>query len=754
MPYYYQPLGVNDIRLLTLHPIAKDADSSSSIICTLEHVDLAQGTALNRETQACKGSNHVWPEVLMPHDFRPLFKPWKSRRRRLPLQLPISSQSSAELVESENGVPWRRVWGDYVALSYSWGPEMPKSSIILNGEPFQIRPNLHDALVLLRSCARIRQGFKIWVDSICINQADMAERNQQVSRMRDIYASAWQVVAWLGPARGDSDLAVAALQWIAARNRPFGHTNSFYHEDVHSAWLFGLRIWRSPPLRDRVYQALATFFLRQYWQRLWILQEVAIARADGPIACGNCWLTWDILRTACTFIAQDEMRFGRDIISRLRSDSQTFGRFEAGQDRVPWERHWTSERMWGLVLELTNLQQDQRAIPNNTGATDVIRPLLLGLEAQSELAEDRIYGLLGLKAIMDRAAITPIYGSSLQEIYKNFSLQLLLEGDLNTLQLVSRHGVEIYKHQKATINESSGVAISDLWKISLYITNDHLKTGQGHRTVGTVCAHSLPSWTICMICRPIPTARLRGPYRAGGSRSTPTLVKTVPNNGLLVQGILLDVITSLGASHKDEVDESYPTTPPGGPQLNAYGDLEGARTALSRTMTADTTAQGIVDTANNMEILLNGHMWRGGLQRTYAHGFSFRSILFRNRGLVLSGYTLDQLILPSRGERGQEWNDWKNFLKMERVWKEAISWAVNVAAWRRLLSTKTGRMGLAPAGARLGDSIAILVGCDMPLVLRRQELGGWIVVGACYVHGVMYGEGILDHDKFEEITLY
>lgn len=427
MPYKYQPLGVNDIRVLTLHPIANDADSSSSIICTLEHVDLTQGTDVNRETQACKGSNYVWPEVLTPHDFRPLFKPWSLTGRRLWSQLPALLQSSVELAGNEDEPPWHRTWGDYVALSYYWGPEMPKSSIILNGEPFQIRQNLHDALVLLRSCARIRQGFKLWVDSICINQDDTAERNQQVSRMSDIYASAWQVVTWLGPARGDSDLAMASLQWIAAHNRPFSHTDSFYHESIglDVLLLFGLQISRGPPLRDRVYKALATFFLRQYWQRLWILQEVAIARADAPIACGNCWLTWDILRTACTFIAQDEKRFGRDIISRLRSNPLTFAQFQAGRDRVPWERHWASERMWGLVLELTNLQQDQRVISNNTGATDVTRPLLLGLEAQSELAEDRIYGLLGLKAIADRTAITPIYGSSLQETYKNFSLQLL-----------------------------------------------------------------------------------------------------------------------------------------------------------------------------------------------------------------------------------------------------------------------------------------------------------------------------------------
>lgn len=754
MPYKYQPLGVNDIRLLTLHPIANDADSSSPIICTLEHVDLNQGTDVNRETQACKGSNYVWPEVLTHHDFRPLFRNVSLHGRRLRSQLPTLSQSSVELSGNEDELPWHRTWGDYVALSYTWGSETPKSSIILNGEPFQIRQNLHEALVLLRSCARIRQGFKLWVDSICINQADTAERSQQVSRIREIYASAWQVVTWLGPAHGDSDLAVAALQWIAARNRPLGDTKSFYREAIGFDLppKFWLRIWTPSPLQVPVYRALGTFFLKQYWRRLWILQEVAIARADAPIACGNGWLTWDTLRTACTFIAQDEKRFGHEIIASLRT-IRIGVQFEAGRDRVPWERHWASERMWGLVLELTNLQQDQRVKSNTAGAIDLTRPLLLGLEAQSELAEDRIYGLLGMKAIADRTAITPLYGNSLQETYKTFSLQLLSKGDLNTLQLVSRHCVEIYRDRNAKfIDENLHTTFYDSQGFWLQIKNDDngLKAGQGSRIVGTVCAHSLPSWTICMICRPIPTARLKGPYRAGGSRPSPVLVKTVSNNGLLVQGMLLDVITSLGASHEHEVDKTYPTTPPGGPQLNAYGDLKGARTALSRTITADTTAQGIVATANSMDVLLDSQIWRYNLPRMYTHGFSLQSILSRNRELVLSGYTLEQLILPSPSRRNLYR---KGRLESKGTW-EAISWAVNVTAWRRLLSTKTGRMGLAPVGARLGDSVAILVGCDMPLVLRRQEKGGWIVIGDCYVHGVMYGEGILGHDKFEEITLY
>jgi hypothetical protein len=38
----------------------------------------------------------------------------------------------------------------------------------------------------------------MWIDAICINQADLAERAVQVLHMRAIYHLAERVVAWLG----------------------------------------------------------------------------------------------------------------------------------------------------------------------------------------------------------------------------------------------------------------------------------------------------------------------------------------------------------------------------------------------------------------------------------------------------------------------------------------------------------------------------------------------------------------------------
>jgi len=48
--------------------------------------------------------------------------------------------------------------------------------IYLNDEKISVGLNLFDALIYLRSTQRIREGFKVWIDAIRINQDDIAER--------------------------------------------------------------------------------------------------------------------------------------------------------------------------------------------------------------------------------------------------------------------------------------------------------------------------------------------------------------------------------------------------------------------------------------------------------------------------------------------------------------------------------------------------------------------------------------------------
>ncbi|KAK3360686.1 heterokaryon incompatibility protein-domain-containing protein [Lasiosphaeria hispida] len=83
----------------------------------------------------------------------------------------------------------------YEALSYVWGSQHSNTSIELNGQPFQVTPNLHAALKRLRLFDSQRT---LWVDAVCINQADNAEKAAQVAMMSDIYATTSGALLWLG----------------------------------------------------------------------------------------------------------------------------------------------------------------------------------------------------------------------------------------------------------------------------------------------------------------------------------------------------------------------------------------------------------------------------------------------------------------------------------------------------------------------------------------------------------------------------
>jgi hypothetical protein len=104
----------------------------------------------------------------------------------------------------------------YECLSYSWGADVSDRIVTLNNSLFRISATLHIALEHLRY---VSQKRKIWIDAISINQADIAERNNQVAMMRKIYENAMRVNVWLGPATESSKQAMTFLNMMCAARK-------------------------------------------------------------------------------------------------------------------------------------------------------------------------------------------------------------------------------------------------------------------------------------------------------------------------------------------------------------------------------------------------------------------------------------------------------------------------------------------------------------------------------------------------------
>ncbi|KAK2594589.1 hypothetical protein QQS21_007719 [Conoideocrella luteorostrata] len=72
--------------------------------------------------------------------------------------------------------------------------------------------------------------------------------------------------------------------------------------------------------------------------------------------------------------------------------------------------------------------------------------------------------------------------------------------------------------------------------------------------------------------------------------------------------------------------------------------------------------------------------------------------------------------------------------------------------------TRSGQRGLCPAGARLGDLVAVLLGGQVPYILWETKEDGWIsgqweFVGECYLQGYMDGRAVEERDKEEASPL-
>lgn len=157
----------------------------------------------------------------------------------------------------------------YVAISYAWGSQHGIHKVYVNNHPILIPKNLWRFLRDSRALAGDLKGW-IWVDMLSVNQADFAERGHQVKLMSMIFSMAERVVVWLGPAYRDSDKAMMALARLSGDMTPKQ----------------AARFWASD-----AGHAMGGICRRIYWRRLWIFQELRLAR-DVRIMCGRKMAEW------------------------------------------------------------------------------------------------------------------------------------------------------------------------------------------------------------------------------------------------------------------------------------------------------------------------------------------------------------------------------------------------------------------------------------------------------------------------------
>jgi hypothetical protein len=156
----------------------------------------------------------------------------------------------------------------YEALSYAWGEDRKAYAIICNGKRLYVTKSLFRALCQLR---RNGQTARLWVDALCINQADNAEKSVQVCMMGAIYKGAQHVRVWLGLAEQTDE---AGLELIRRVHDRCGLTRlDDMSKDFSSTQQLGL-----PGPHDPGWRSVFKILHRPYFSRIWIVQEFLLAR--------------------------------------------------------------------------------------------------------------------------------------------------------------------------------------------------------------------------------------------------------------------------------------------------------------------------------------------------------------------------------------------------------------------------------------------------------------------------------------------
>lgn len=252
----------------------------------------------------------------------------------------------------------------FEAVSYTWGGEDgvdDKCKMIYIGPWFDVMTVTYNCDMALRQL-RSKGHRVLWVDSICINQEDTNERSNQVSILRDIFSRASCVLMYLGPSTNQGDDAMKALSTISSLKS--------YEPEVE--------------LTHVESQAIDNLFSRRYFSRIWVIQEIAVARMV-TMYCGDHSLTWTSFNTL----------------------------------RIP-NQHFSTIPKW--LLEYSQLEMGVTARPK-----DLLALLDATYNCSSTDPRDKVFAILGLVSGAWYEGLTPDYNLSLEEVYTGVAGYVLLQ---------------------------------------------------------------------------------------------------------------------------------------------------------------------------------------------------------------------------------------------------------------------------------------------------------------------------------------
>ncbi|KAK8081005.1 HET-domain-containing protein [Apiospora hydei] len=306
---------------------------------------------------------HIYHSLPLRQDEFRLLKLYPAPTRQAPILV--------DLFKIEYGSP---EVPSYDAISYQWGDPNHRRSLTANGQDISVTCSLYTALTYMRYESRTRIP---WIDGVCINQEDTAEREQQVLKMGAIFSGAQCVRIFLGEAEDGNDMAQAIdlLSNLGTlEDRP--HFIERIKLDQGSS------------------RGLINLLRRPYWQRMWMFQEIVLAK-KAVVHCGPYNISWENMRE----------------LDKISGDPEVWFQAQVSCDWILELRRALFDLAHFFVSEAE--AQDFRNVLEPTRRLQCTNP------------RDKLFALIG---VCNNIPIRAEYSRSVRDIYTDFTRQHLLAG--------------------------------------------------------------------------------------------------------------------------------------------------------------------------------------------------------------------------------------------------------------------------------------------------------------------------------------
>jgi hypothetical protein len=600
----------------------------------------------------------------------------------------------------------------YLALSYTWGTKTEPGNVLANNEAFSATVNLRIALEQFRDAEK---DVHFWVDAICIDQENDVEKGEQLQMIRHIFSDAEETWVWLGAEANDSNKAIDLIEVLSGFYREHRvETDESKPDNAEMVrWGFPSR----SGIEDELV-ALEDLFSRDYWYRVWVVQEIAVSR-NVKLFCGERSLDWDqVLTTAYLLDAHVEIKH---MIRQGRAHRDTTMSHQA-RSSIPIGRNINTGVQ--RIISVQSVRNDMLMEKKDTDAEPPDSLLFLlssHRSTEATQAKDKYFALAGLAKI-DSADSVPSYVDPTREIF------------ISATELIAK--------ERASTT-AAGLAL------------DFLDcAGQPIREEMDDLPSWVPDWssykprTVPLLYWQFSGTNDEDVVQFNASNppihTARTTFQIVRDKGrLLAPGFEFDTVCGVGFSNQSSsFDSSVARNHSGKIEPQEYPTKEDLADVVWKTCVLSRGHRGQVapsDWGDLFHVLNYTALNCKATICTHPEHRWFRE----NRRLKICGRTMEEMTLQKILSQKSEPRDANlkqspdNFARFSTAFSMAVG-------YRRLATTAKGYLCMAPFDTQPEDIVTILNDCRVPVVLRAKE-GHYKLIGTCYVHGIMNGEGIVSN---------